>query len=114
MSYGKYVKAEDDVLRVLLEEFDIPTELIIYRGREDKADVAKIFVEEIGSGNIKKSGKIIEPILVTPAEIDRHIACVNFNLCNGGFSTANLKVEDHNHLSGRFRLTLCNKCNLKC
>ncbi|VVC42985.1 Ribonuclease H-like domain,Recombination endonuclease VII, partial [Cinara cedri] len=35
------------------------------------------------------------------------------NLCKGGFSAANPKVADHSHLSGKFRQTLCNTCNLK-
>lgn len=35
------------------------------------------------------------------------------NLCISGYFNTNQKVADHYHLSGKFRLTLCNTCNWK-
>eukprot|EP00102_Acyrthosiphon_pisum_P019962 XP_016657172.1 PREDICTED: uncharacterized protein LOC107882781 isoform X1 [Acyrthosiphon pisum] len=39
--------------------------------------------------------------------------CNNCNLCKTKFSRENHKVADHCHLSGKFRQSLCNTCNLK-
>lgn len=36
-----------------------------------------------------------------------------YNLCKSAFTIENYKVKDHDHLSGRFRQTLCNNCNMK-
>ncbi|VVC33455.1 Ribonuclease H-like domain,Recombination endonuclease VII,Zinc finger C2H2-type [Cinara cedri] len=115
MSYGIYVKAEDDVTRELLEEFDIPTDPIIYRGIEDEAEVAKHFVGQIVelSLRIEKLLKTNKPIIMTTENEHSHVTRRQCDLCDGGFSAANPKVADHNHLSGKFRQTLCNTCNLK-
>jgi hypothetical protein len=42
-----------------------------------------------------------------------HELCKTCNLCKNGFSTENHKVAVICHLSGKFRQTLCNACNLK-
>ncbi|VVC42842.1 Ribonuclease H-like domain, partial [Cinara cedri] len=78
----------------LLEELDIPTEPIIYRRTEDELDVAKHFVEQILelSLRVEKLLKTNKPIIMTAEDV---------------------QIADHNHLSGKFRQTLCNTCNLK-
>lgn len=47
ISYGFVVKASDDIPVELLEEYNIPTELSIYRGIEEEPEVAKRFMEAI-------------------------------------------------------------------
>ncbi|XP_050063220.1 LOW QUALITY PROTEIN: uncharacterized protein LOC126552543 [Aphis gossypii] len=47
MSYGFLVKASDNVPEELLEEYEIPAGPVIYRGSEDRTDVARHFVEMI-------------------------------------------------------------------
>jgi len=47
MSYGFVVKASDDVPLELLTEHGITTDPVIYRGSEDRPDVASHFVEAI-------------------------------------------------------------------
>lgn len=34
------------------------------------------------------------------------------HICNEVFSTNDMKVRDHCHVSGKFRGAACNKCNL--
>ncbi|VVC44761.1 Ribonuclease H-like domain [Cinara cedri] len=115
MSYGIFVKAADDVLTELLDEFEIPTESLIYRGTKDEPNAAKHFVKTIVgiSQRVEKLLKTNKPIIMTAEDVQSHVTCQQCNLCKGGFSAANPKVANHNHLSGKFRQTLCNTCNLK-
>ncbi|VVC34523.1 Ribonuclease H-like domain [Cinara cedri] len=116
MSYGIYVNEEDDISTELLEEFDIPTEPIIYRGTGDEPDVARHFVEQIVNigKKVTKLLKTNKPIIMTAEEVQRYVTCQHCNLCNGGFSAANSKIADHNNLSGKYQQKLSNTCNLKC
>lgn len=41
------MKASDDVPVELMEEYEIPTETVLYRGDKDHKDVAKHFVEAV-------------------------------------------------------------------
>ncbi|VVC42472.1 Ribonuclease H-like domain [Cinara cedri] len=116
MSYGIFVKAADHVPTGLLEEFEILTEPIIYRGNEEEeTDVAKYFVEAVVeiSQQVEKLLKTNITIIKTDEERENHFTCEKFNLCKNKFSFTNYKVADHNHLSGKFRQTLYNTCNLK-
>lgn len=47
MSYGIYVKTAENVPNDLLEKLNIPTTVIIHRGSETQAEVAKHFVETV-------------------------------------------------------------------
>jgi len=47
MSYGFLVKANEDVPVELLEQFQIPSSPIIFRGNENNEEVAKNFLESI-------------------------------------------------------------------
>jgi len=47
MSYGVLVKASDDIPAALLEEYEIPTEPVIYRGSEIQTDVTKHVIETV-------------------------------------------------------------------
>ncbi|VVC43003.1 Hypothetical protein CINCED_3A021465, partial [Cinara cedri] len=101
MSYGFVVKASDDVPTELLEEFDIPTAPIIYRGTEDEPDVVKHFMGEIVETGIKISNllKTNTAMLMTENQRLMHAAKTTYNLCKTGFSLGNYKVADHCHLS---------------
>ncbi|XP_060873806.1 uncharacterized protein LOC132947517 [Metopolophium dirhodum] len=50
---------------------------------------------------------------MTEKEQIAHVSKSTCNLCECNFSIKNQKVADHCHLSGTFRQTLCNTCNLK-
>jgi len=114
MSYGFLVKA-DDVSIELLEEFEIPTSPVIFRGSEQNQEVAKHFVQSIveTAEKIDKLLKTNIPIIWSSEQLQTHDTCTTCNLCKNGFSKENRKVADHSHLSGHFRQTLCNTCNLK-
>ncbi|KAE9526272.1 hypothetical protein AGLY_013903 [Aphis glycines] len=114
MSYGFLVKASDDVPTELIEEYEIPTVPVVYRGDEQHADVAKCFVEAIVavSWKIEKLMKTNIPLTMTKEEEKTHQECNTCNLCKC-ILVSGEKVRDHNHLTGKFRLTLCSKCNLE-
>lgn len=115
MSYGFFVKVDDHIPKELLEEFEIPTSPVIYRGSNENKEVAKHFVQSIVeiAEKIDKLLKTNTPIIMTPEQRRTHDVCTTCNLCKKGFSKENHKVADHCHLSGKFRQTLCNSCNLK-
>jgi len=115
MSYGLIVKASDDVPIELMEEHEITTEPVIYRGSESKTDVAKHFIETVTELAIKieKLLKTNKPIVFTDEQRQSHNACTACNLCKTTFTYDNHKVADHCHLSGKYRQALCNTCNLK-
>jgi hypothetical protein len=115
MSYSLYVKTTDDVSTELLNEFEIEHMLILDRGCETREEVAKYFVETVVdlSRKIDKLLKTNIPIIMTDDDRKSHVTSTNCNLCKTFFSVNNVKVADHNHLSGRFRQTLCNNCNIK-
>ncbi|XP_060863596.1 uncharacterized protein LOC132940166 [Metopolophium dirhodum] len=115
MSYGVFVKASENVPIELLEKYDIPTSPIIYRGSESHQDVAKRFVNEVTeiARRVQDLLKTNKPIIMTEKEQIAHVSKSTCNLCECNFSIKNQKVADHCHLSGTFRQTLCNTCNLK-
>jgi len=115
MSYGFMIKANSDVLTELLEQFNIPTSPIIFRGDEDNKNVDKHFVNSIVeiAENIEKLLQTNILIIFTAKQQQAHNLCKTCNLCKNGFSAENQKVADHCHLSGKFRQTLYNTCNLK-
>ncbi|XP_060855073.1 uncharacterized protein LOC132932727 [Metopolophium dirhodum] len=115
MSYGYMVKANDKIPVELLEKFGIPTSPVIYRGNENNKDVAKHFVDSILdiAKKIEELLKTNIPIIFTGEQRKTHELCNNCNLCKTKFSRENHKVADHCHLSGKFRQSLCNTCNLK-
>ena len=114
-SYGLYVKTDESIPTTLLEKFNIPTSLVIHRGSETRQEVAKHFVETIVeiSRNVEKLFKTNNRIIISKEEEDEHVACTRCNLCKKIFTSAQDKVQDHCHLSGKFRQTLCASCNLK-
>jgi len=113
MSYGLIVKTSEDVPIDLLEEYNIPTEPILYRGNENKTDVARHFVETVTelALKIEKLMKTNMTIIMSEDEEKTHQECTKCNLCKCSLA-GGVKVRDHDHLTGKFRQTLCSKCNL--
>jgi len=84
MSYGFLVKASDDVPTKLIEEYDIPTKPVVYRGDEEHMDAAKRFVEAIVavSWKIEKLLKTNIPLSMSENEEKTYQKCNVCNLCN--------------------------------
>jgi len=114
MSYGFLVKASEDVPEDLLAEYEIPAGPVIYRGSENRTDVARHFVETIVevARKIESLMKTNIPIITTEGEEKTHQECRVCNLCKCSLA-GGVKVRDHDHLTGKFRQTLCSKCNLE-
>jgi len=113
MSNGFLVKASENVPIELLRKFNIPIEPVIYRGSESKQDVAKHFMENI-TDVAAKIEKLLETnitLTMTDEDIVKHKSCFKCNLCKCDVDI-HTRVRDHDHLTGKFRQTLCNKCNL--
>ncbi|CAI6370610.1 unnamed protein product [Macrosiphum euphorbiae] len=114
MSYGFLVKTSEDVPADLLVQHEIPAGPVIYRGSKDRTDVARHFMESIVDVARKIEGlmKTNIPLIMTEGEEKTHQECNACNLCKcilvGGD-----KVRDHDHLTGKFRQTLCSRCNLE-
>ncbi|KAF0694603.1 Uncharacterized protein FWK35_00033681, partial [Aphis craccivora] len=106
-------ETNNDVPMELLEQFYIPTSPIIVCGDEDNQNVGEHFVKSIVeiAENIEKL--LQTNITFTAEQQQEHNLCKTCNLCKKEFSVGNHKVADHCHLSGKFRQTLCNTCNLK-
>lgn len=115
MSYGFIVKAADDVPKELLERFNIPTAPIIFRGSEESDKVTQSFVLTMAdiANRIYNLLKTNVTIIMSEEQRTIHEEKTECDLCKSGFTNENKKVADHNHLSGKFRFTLCNTCNLK-
>lgn len=115
MSFGIKVVASNEVPIKLLEKFDIPQSVVIYRGSKTREEVAKQFVNSLVeiAGKVEKLFKTNVPITMKNEEKSRHSECTKCNLCKTRFTDFNHKVADHMHFSGKFRQTLCNTCNVK-
>ncbi|XP_022179896.1 uncharacterized protein LOC111040332 [Myzus persicae] len=114
MSYGFLVKASDDVPADLLVQHEIPAGPVIYRGSEDRTVVARHFMESIVEVALKIEGlmKTNIPLKMTKGEEKTHQECIECNLCKC-ILVGDDKVRDHDHLTGKFRQTLCSRCNLE-
>ncbi|KAL4135021.1 hypothetical protein QTP88_006689 [Uroleucon formosanum] len=119
MSFGIFVKASNDVPLSLLEEYDIPIKPIIYRGSEERGDVAARFVEMVTEISLKIEKLLKTNIMINMSAHDRAVyeAATRCNLCCIKFTPPHeirhRKTADHCHLSGKYRQALCNICNQK-
>ncbi|KAL4141441.1 hypothetical protein QTP88_004079 [Uroleucon formosanum] len=116
MNYGFLVKASDDISLELLERYNIPQTPVIFRGSESNNTVAKDFVSTLVTiadrlSKLLKSTNV--PIVMSEEQQWIHNAKTECDFCKTPFGGKMLKVADHNHLTGHFRYTLCNICNLK-
>jgi len=114
MSYGVYVKAAENVPSELLEKHGIPTSVIIHRGSETHTEVAKHFVETVVdlSRKIENLLKTNKTIIMSEEQQDKYNRSTACDLCKKEYTILNGKVRDHCHLSGQYRQTICNRCNL--
>jgi len=113
LSYGFLVKASKNVPIDLLKKFNIPTEAVIYRGSKSMQDVAKHFIERI-TDVTEKIEKLLETnisLTMTEEDVAKHNSTFKCNLCRCNINVQT-RVRDHDHLTGKFRQTLCNRCNL--
>ncbi|KAL4143364.1 hypothetical protein QTP88_005702 [Uroleucon formosanum] len=119
MSFGIFVKASNDVPLSLLEDYDIPTEPIIYRGSEERMDVAARFVEMVTKISLNIEKLLKTNVMLNMSAHDRavHEAATHCNLCCIKFTSPHeiqhQKTANHCHLSGKYRQALCNTCNQK-
>ncbi|KAL4125736.1 hypothetical protein QTP88_009976 [Uroleucon formosanum] len=113
MNFGLKVVASEDVPLHLLDKFDISTMPIIFRGCKTQQEVAKKFIEEVteSTRTIEKLLKTNESIIMSKEDWCKHRATLKCDFCKCDIRGGE-KVRDHCHLSGKFRYTLCNKCNL--
>jgi len=113
MSFGLKIVASEDVPIHLLDQFDIPTTPIIFRGCKTQQEVAKKFIEEVTelTKKIEKLLKTNKTIIMSKEDWCKHRATFKCDFCNCDLIGGD-KIRDHCHLSGKFRHTLCNKCNL--
>ncbi|XP_064464359.1 uncharacterized protein LOC135375618 [Ornithodoros turicata] len=56
--------------------------------------------------------RTIAPLEMTAENEQQHATASHCNVCQESFAKKQ-KVRDHDHVSGKFRQTLCNTCNLK-
>lgn len=113
MSYGYIVKASNDVPLELIQKFNIPTAPVIFRSNESHQEVAKDFVSSIVDVALKieKLFKTLIDINMTADDTRRYNSTKNCKFCKRSFDTVE-KVRGHCYLTGRFRQSLCFKCNL--
>jgi len=113
LSYGIIVKASNYIPIELIKQYNIPTTPIVYRGSESRKNVARRFVKEIVdiSRQVEKLLETNIPINMSENDTRRNNANNICNLCKQSFTTVG-KVRDHCHLTGKFRQSLCFKCNL--
>lgn len=117
MSYCYYVKPNEDISIELMKKFNIPTEPVLFRGVSQDDNIAKRFLEEIVSVAHKISDMFQTNITMIRTHEDQvnHLSTVRSgkcNMCKQQFKTTNPPVKDHDHLTGKYRQTICNNCNL--
>ena len=77
-------------------------------------NVKKAFVAQLREDmyEIRQKLRVNVPIWWKPGEQERHDAIKHCQTCNALFSKENWKCADHDHGTGRYRRSLCNRCNL--
>ncbi|XP_050434996.1 uncharacterized protein LOC126842151 [Adelges cooleyi] len=118
MSYAFIVKVSDEVPQELLDMYNIRRSIVLHRGSRlsEPDEVAKRFVADISEEAMKISELLKNtnvPLIMSEQEVAAHTANTACEFCKTQYSENNLKTADHDHLTGKFRRTLCNKCNLK-
>lgn len=94
-----------------LQYYSIPTEPILYRGEE----AAKRFVDDLYDIADKVStlySYIVPMEKLTDLQELCHLVSDVCYLCEKEFTESNVKVRDHDHLTGAYRGAACNACNI--
>lgn len=116
MSYAILVKPADCIPVDLMQQFDIPQNPIVFRGSDESdCTVARHFVLSVAE--IARRISILlrtynAPIVMSEKQHHVHGEKTVCDFCLSAFTEGNCKVADHDHLTGAFRQTLCNTCNL--
>ena len=95
-----------------LEKYDKPLQL--YRG-DGTENVAEHFINAIVKENdeIRKIMSDVIPMNLTDDEEQQFQSCSKCYLCNVDYNDDDIKVRDHDHLTGSYRGSAHNACNLK-
>lgn len=99
----------------ILEKFNISTEPFLYRGPNAGAKFL-LHLKDLAE-QVSKILSLNEPINMTEQDKKRHDDAIECELCKRTFSDLNLettKCADHDHVTSKFRYSLCNRCNLRC
>jgi len=120
MSYCYYIKPSEDIPIELLNKYNISTKPVMFREDSSlgKGDVAKRFIGDIveAAKNIEKLLQTNVPLTMTMENNKTHSNIADLGIypfCKSKLNDNNLPVRDHNHLTGQYRHTFCNHCNLK-
>lgn len=117
---GKYQKHEPNSYCLLvkstlsyehLQHYDIPTKPKLYRGEQ----AAKRFVDDLYD-IAEKVSTLYSYIVPMENLTDLQELCHQMEdicyLCKKDFTEDNIKVRDHDHLTGAYRGAACNACNI--
>lgn len=63
--------------------------------------------------NNKKMYEDVNNIIMTDEEKKLHKNCKECWICCDKFNSNNIKVRHHNHITGKYHSTICNRCNLQ-
>jgi hypothetical protein len=94
-----------------LQRYGLSSTPKIYRGEE----AAQKFVDDlyIIAGKVEEMYRHVTPMTpMTDEEVRRHHSATTCYLCSSAFTLDNVKVRDHDHLTGAYRGAACNSCNL--
>ena len=89
-------------------------DIVLYRPEDEKIDVAKHFVKSIlkEADNIIRIMKDIVPMNLTNNQQKQFNNANECYLCGCDFKADDVKVRDHDHLTGEYRGAAHNACNL--
>ena len=94
-----------------LNRYGLTSKPLIYRGE----DAAKVFVDNLYNiaNNVQQLYSYVVPMkkMTDLEELCYQLDDVCY-LCNNTFTQDNIKVRDHDHLTGIYRGAACNSCNI--
>ena len=128
---SKLEEEEDEIKTIKLQEH-IPnsvgikyncihekyTEPIKIRNNSNPENLLKETIETIeryaiNSSKLLEQNKKPSDIKITDEQLNEHNKIKNCNYCSCSFTEENKKVMHHDHITGEFIHTICNKCNLQ-
>ena len=109
MIFAVYVKPDASVEHITT---NLPKTPFVYRG----PDAAKKFMEYLTSlaEEVDRIYKREEPMCLTAEQEESFQSSTVCYLCLEKFTEDNYKVRDHSHITGEYRGSAHNNCNLRC